>query len=483
MLKTLLRRAAVALAILAAVGTVALWYVVHDIPDALTRGPWPPQPVLIDDVRVVSMVPEAPPVQAGRAVLIENGTISQVGPAGSVAPPPGARVIRGTGRTLLPGLIDAHVHLNDEAELAGYLAHGVTGIRNMSGYPFHVDLAIRLVSGDLLGPDFVTTGRILNSPGPNESVLQHLVTTADEARAAVRAQYRAGFRTIKVYSNLRREPYEAILDEAASLGMAVTGHTPEGVRSAGVPRERPFDIPWEASLGHGFTTLEHVETLVWHGLRDDLDLARMGDLAARLARSGEPVTPTLIAHRRLVLIAESGGAYLDRPGSETINPFVRFVEQGAEAWWSGMDPAAYERPHTDFFVAATGLLHQAGVPLLAGTDAGGFGIIPGASLARELELLVEAGLTPHDALASATRIGAEVLGFDDAGRVAPGYRANLTLLPDDPLQDVGAVEHPAGVMIRGEWLDADRLARLRAAAAETSFVRSLWRALRMLAAP
>ena len=483
MLKSFLRRAGLSLAVLVGIAAVALAYVVHDIPAALTSGGWPPRPVLIDDVRLVSMVPGAPQAQSGRAVLVENGRIVSVGAAGSVEPPAGALTVEGSGMTLMPGLIDAHIHLNDEAELAAYLAHGVTGIRNMSGYPFHTSLAIRLVSGNLLGPDFQTTGRILNSPGPNESVLQHLVTTAAEARAAVRAQYRAGFRTVKVYSNLQREPYEAILDEAAQLGMAVTGHTPEGIRTAGIPGERPFDIAWEASLGQGFTTLEHVETIVWHGLRDDLDESRMRDLAARLAESGEPVTPTLIAHRRLVLIAESDGAYLERPGSETINPFVRFVEQGAEAYWSGADTSGYERPHTDFFVTATGLLHDAGVPLIAGTDAGGFGIIPGASLARELELLVDAGLSPHEALAAATRVSADVLGFDETGRIAPGYRANLTLLPADPLRDIGAVERPAGVMIRGEWLDAARLAELRAAAADTSFVRSLWRAVRMLASP
>lgn len=483
MRKSIFRGAAVTVVILIGTATVALWYVVHDVPEALTPDAWPRQPVLIDDVRLVSMVPEAPQAQPGQAVLVEDGRITKVGAAGSLAPPEGTLIVDGAGMTLMPGLIDAHVHVNDEAALAAYLAHGVTGIRNMSGYPFHLSLAVRVVSGDILGPDFTTTGRILNSPGPNENVLQHLVTTAEEGRAAVRAQFRAGFRTIKVYSNLRREPYDAILDEAARLGMSVTGHTPEGVRSVGIPQERPFDIAWEASLGQGFTTLEHVETIVWHGLRDDLSENRMRALAAQLARSGEPVTPTLIAHRRLVLIAESGGGYLERPGSDMINPFMRFVEQGAEAYWSGVDASHYERPHSDFFVRATGLLHDAGVPLIAGTDAGGFGIIPGASLARELELLVDAGLSPHEALAAATRVSAEVLGFENTGRIAPGYRANLTLLPADPLQDVGTVEQPAGVMIRGQWLDAARLAALRAAAADASVVRSLWRALRMLAAP
>src|SRR5690606_3817657 len=146
------------------------------------------------------------------------------------------RVVDGDGRILIPGLIDAHIHLNDEAELAGYLAHGVTGVRNMSGYPFHLRLSERIASGKLLGPDFITTGPILNSPGPNENVLQQTVTSGDEARAAVRAQHDAGYRALKIYSNLTTEAFEAIIEEANRLDMSVAGHSPEGVRTRGVPR-------------------------------------------------------------------------------------------------------------------------------------------------------------------------------------------------------------------------------------------------------
>lgn len=99
----------------------------------------------------------------------------------------------GAGRTLIPGLIDAPIYLNDEAELAAYLAHGVTGVRNMSGYPFHLRLSERISNGALLGPDFITTGPILNSPGSNQNILQQTVSSGDEARAAVRAQHDAGW--------------------------------------------------------------------------------------------------------------------------------------------------------------------------------------------------------------------------------------------------------------------------------------------------
>lgn len=428
------------------------------------------------------MVDENPPSQSAQDVLILGDRITEVGAAGEIKAPEGVLVIDGERYTLMPGLIDAHIHLNDELEFAAYLAHGVTGVRNMSGYPFHLRLTERMTKGQLLAPDFMTTGPILNSRGPNELILQTTVDTADEARSAVREQHSAGYRHIKLYSNLTPEAFTAILEEATLLGMTISGHSPEGKRTAGIPREKPFEIPWEASLGKGLTTLEHIETIVWHGLRDDLSPEKMAVLAETIAQSGEAVTPTLIAHKRLVLIAQSKGAYLTRSGSEMINPLVTWFSKGALEYWSQMDPSVYEAPHAEFFLKATGQLHQAGVPLLTGTDSGSFGIIPGESVSRELELLVAAGLSPFDALTSVTRRNAEILGFEKTGMILPGYRANLVLLAKDPLTDVGVVEHPVGVMIGGHWLEQQELDALKDSARSSgvsSFFRSLIRVIEM----
>jgi len=208
----------------------------------------------------------------------------------------------------------------------------------------------------------------------------------------------------------------------------------------------------------------------------------MRSVAAALARSGEAVTPTLYAHRRLVLIAESEGEYLNRPGSDMINPLTTWFSKSAAQHWSQVDASEYEAPHAEFFLIATGLLHEAGVPLLTGTDAGVFGVIPGASVARELELLVASGLSPYEALNSATRVNAEILGFEKTGMILPGYRANLVLIPNDPLTDIGAVEFPAGVMIGGHWLDEQALEAMKNSARSSrisSFFRSLVRVIEM----
>lgn len=476
------KRTGLAIGVVLIACSIWLWFVVNNLPSSLEPKPLQPSGVLFENVRVLSMVDEASVSQSMQAVLVMGDRIVEVGAAGKINAPNDVLVIDGRGYTLMPGLIDAHIHLNDEAELAAYLAHGVTGLRNMSGYPFHLRLKERLANRQLLGPDFITTGPILNGRGPNELILQTTVTTAEEARLAVRDQHNAGYRHVKVYSNLTREAFDAIIDEAALIGMTVTGHSPEGERTSGIPHKKPFEISWEASLGRGLTTLEHTETIVWHGLRDNLDNEKMSLLAEELAKSEEAVTPTLYAHKRLVLIAQTEGAYLNRPGSDMINPLTTWFSKSSQQYWSQVDPSTYEGPHANFYLSATGILHEAGVPLLTGTDSGSFGIIPGASVARELELLVASGLSPFEALDTATRRSAEILGFEETGMILPGYRANLVLVPKDPLTDIAAVEFPAGVMIGGYWLDEQELDEMKSSArnsGKSSFFRSLIRVIEM----
>ena len=285
-------------------------------------------------------------------------------------------------------------------------------------------------------------------------------------------QYEAGFRTLKVYSNLESEPYEAILEEADRLGLAITGHTPEGTRGPGVPFDGPFEIPFDDALSQNFVSIEHVESIVWHGLSGRLDESAMRVLAKRIAASQTVVTATLIAQDNLVRVAESDGAYLRRAEVETINPVIRWLEADAYEFWSSQDPAAGEGPRAEFYRRATTILHEEGVTIIAGADAGIFTNIPGSSLTRELELLVEAGLTPYDALAGATALAAQVIGFPDRGQIAPGFAANLVLVDGDPLSNVSLLEQPEAVMVRGVWLDHEDLNKLRLASKQTSVART-----------
>ena len=427
---------------------------------------------LITGATLLDLSGEEPRRTAGQAVLIEGDVIAAVGPVGEVAAPAGARIVDGAGYTLMPGLVDMHVHIWDEAELGAYLANGVTTVRNMSGMPFLLAMGERIERGELAGPHLFTTGPILNSPGPNAQLNHQIVENAEAARAAVRWQHAQGFGRVKVYSNLGREPFEAILDEAAALGMPVTGHTAEGPRAEGVPATRPFAIPFDASLGAGFETIEHVESIVWHGLRNRHDEDAARELARRIAASGVPISATLIAFENLARIAETGGAHLSREGTDRLNPFIGATETAQFERWSNEDA---ERAAADaaFYRRFTAMLADAGAVIVAGSDAGIATNIPGVSLHDELDLLHEAGLSPFAVLRAATVLPARILEADEtAGTIEPGRRADLLLVAGDPLEDLAVLRRPVAVAAGGRLYTGEDLARLWASAARTDPART-----------
>lgn len=429
--------------------------------------------LLISDVRLLDLSGPAPVVTSRTSVLIEDGTIVAVAQAEALDAPEGATVVDGRGRILMPGLVDMHVHVWDQAELGAYLAYGVTTVRNASGMPFHLRLAEQISAGRLAGPRLVTTGPILNSPGPNAQINHQIVETDEQARAAVRAQHAAGFRRLKLYSNLTREAYEAARDEARRLGMTIMGHSPEGPREPGMPRDKPFVIAFEDLLDDGFVTFEHMESIVWHGLRDRHDEAAARRLAQQVAAAGVAVDPTLLAFYNLLRVAETRGQHLERAGVEMLNPAVVAQEKANYERWSreavGPNRAAFE-----FYKRSTRIFADAGVVLVAGSDAGIFTNIPGESLIDELELLVEAGLSPFEALRAATCNPARVLGEGGrAGRVAPGHRADLILLDTNPLDDVRAAGRPAAVIAGGRLYDRTALEKLTATARAPNVERTM----------
>lgn len=452
-------------------------FIVIALPDAQRLNGTENRSWLIHNINLLPMTDEQSPVLYDHAVVVEHGVIVDVFPTEQIANHitlKKMRKIDGKGQYLMPGLTDVHVHIFDEAELAANLYYGVTNIRNMSGFPFHLRLEKAIENRQILAPSFITTGPVLNSPGPNHNVLQQIVHTPEDAKASVEAQYHAGFDHIKVYSNLHPEIFEEIKNTASRLGMSLTGHTPEGNRHSGIPVKQPFELSWTSSLGQGFTSLEHIETIAWHALRDSMNTTDMRETARLLFASGEAVTPTLIAHRRLVDIALTQGRYLQQNNSDMVNPMVTLSEQGSIAYWSNMDPTPYELPRTRFFLSATKILHEEGVPLLAGSDSGGFGLIPGKALHQELQLLKQAGLTNYEVLQAATE-NARIIGFKNLGQIRPGFGANLILLTANPLDDLKHLEDIEGVMLKGQWIDQKQRQSLMQVAKDTRLTRTLIR--------
>ena len=429
-----------------------------------------PSSLLIDNARLVGFSKPEPAIQMGVSLLIRDGTIATVLPAGETAP--ADTRIDATGLTVIPGLTDMHVHLWDQAELGAYLGSGITTVRNMSGMPFHLRLAQQIDAGQLNGPRILTSGPILNSNGPNEQVNHQIVNDETAARKAVAQQYESGFRRLKVYSNLSQEAYEAILDEASRRKMMITGHSPEGIRSEGIPRDKPFAIAFEKILDDGFESIEHVETIVWHGLRNRRDEEAARTLAQRIRDAQVAVTPTLIAYYNLLRVAQTHGEAVHRAGTEWLNPLEQATEQDNFTFWANQPTAPLER-NTAFFADFTQRLKQEGVMLITGTDSGIFSNPPGYSLHEELGLLVDAGLTPYDALQAATWNPAMVLGETDVhGCLNAGCAADLVLYACDPLAEISCVQHPVAVVRAGHYFDAEALQSLRDSAARHDMART-----------
>ena len=422
---------------------------------------------LFHDVAVLDPVADA--VTPPQDVLVIDGEIVEVGRIDPARIPRGVAEIDGTGQVLMPGLIDMHVHVFDEADLAADLVHGVTTVRNLSGFPAHLSMAARIEAGTLLGPRLVTTGPIINERGGRHVNVLHVeVAGAEEARAEVRHQYARGFRHIKVYTDLSADTLGGVVEAARALGMSVSGHPAEGN-----PAE-PVDFA--VTLEAGFATIEHTESIVWHGLQDDTDPDRARQLAREMAAAGATVAPTLVVHENLTRIGETGGAHLTRPDMAGYNPVAAGFEADTFAYWSSYTEGGRRRMQT-FYEIFTGEMHRAGVRLVVGTDAGVMATPHGVSVLREMELLVEAGLTPAEALRAATVNPADVLGMGDAlGRVAAGYRADLVLVAADPRADFQVLRHPTGVMRGGVWLDRERLEALREASHRPSGLKT-WRRL------
>lgn len=430
------------------------------------------QEILIRNANVISMQEGAEAIWQDTSVLIRDGKIAGVYRGELPAVSQETVVVDGRGKTLMPGLIDMHVHIWDSPELLATLSYGVTTVRNASGMPFLLEYRDKIEAGTLEGPRLFTTGPILNGPGPNAQINHQLVHSAEEARTAVHEHYDQGYRDLKVYSNLSRESYEAILEEARKLGLTVMGHTPEGVREPGIPFDKPFNIAFEEVLDDGLESIEHIESIVWHALADELDEGRVRELAKKIAAAGVPVDPTLVAHHNLVMMARTQGAYQQRDGVELINPFLRMIEQANYDAWAARGTDARSQ-YDEFYGRVLKIFMEEDVLLVTGTDAGIFINVPGLSLVDELALYLNAGVSAEDALRAATVNGATVLGFENSvGRIQEGYEADLVLLPDNPLENMRVLETPAGLLVRGRWYDALAIREMRLRAAESSIERT-----------
>lgn len=415
----------------------------------------------IVNVNVIPMTSQT--VLEGQTVVIENGRITAVGPVDDVPVPEGADMVDGTDRYLLPGLGEMHAHVpaadsaNLDRVLTLFAVNGVTTIRGMLGRPSHLELRADLLADRRFGPRLITSGPSFNG---------NSVSGAQNARDMVREQHEAGYDFLKIHPGLSAEEFNAIAETANELGIPFAGHVPVAV---GV----------EGALASGISTIDHLDgymaaMLPPHSgeaggfggffgvmLANAVDIDRMDALVAATVAAGTWNVPTQILIEQRV----DSTPVVDLQSRSD----MRYMPRETVRNWGHSKANAQSQRDFDQAVADTAIeirrdliakLYAANGRVLLGSDAPQVFNVPGFSAHLELETYVAAGLSPYEAIATGTTAVAEFLGLN-TGTIEPGKDADLVLLDDNPLADIGNARRVNGVMLRGTWYSNADLEALR----------------------
>lgn len=415
---------------------------------------------VFEDVTVLD--PATEEVRPGRTVVVRDGVITAVGAEGEVEVPGSASVIPGSGRFLLPGLAEMHAHVPPvpdpprdllEDYLFLYVANGVTTIRGMLGQGYQIELADELERNELLGPTFYVGAPSINgNSAPDPATAERLVRTHAEA----------GYDLQKIHPGVSRETWDRMVEVAREVGLTFGGHV-------------PTDVGVVHALETGMSTVDHldgyvravggdaIQSQVNAGQIDlealDPDPSTYDDAIARLValtvERDAYVVPTQYLWENLYG-GEDPGRFLGLPEMRYVSP------QQREAWRQQGSGGPQGSPEAleAFFALRDRILERladGGAGILMGTDSPQLYNVPGFALHREIAEMEEAGMTRWQILRSGTTAvadyAADHLGLDGRfGRVVPGNRADLVLLDADPLEGLGTLGRPAGVMVRGRWV-------------------------------
>jgi imidazolonepropionase-like amidohydrolase len=370
-------------------------------------------------------------------ILIERGRIVAVGTETDVKIPPGATVVDVRGKTILPGLWDMHAHFEQVEWGPVYLAAGVTTARDC-GNEFEFITAVRdaIANGRGLGPRLLLAG-VVDGTSPFSLGVQP-VDTPEQARMWTDRYHDAGFEQIKIYSSVKLEQLKVITQEAHRLGMTVTGHVPEGLNAYQVVeagQDQINHIQYVADIMHAPLSPNGGDvTSGWRQralLVPDIDVnsPEARKAMAFLKAHGTVIDPTIALSELFTATTAKPPASFEPGVKDVAREMVeQIADVGPPTERSELNERVYKKE-----LEIVGALHQAGIPIVAGTDQA----VPGHSLHRELELYVEAGFTPLEAIQAATVVPARVMGLDqEVGTIQPGKRADLIVIDGDPLREI-----------------------------------------------
>jgi imidazolonepropionase-like amidohydrolase len=415
------------------------------------------------NVNVISMSSDA--VDLSRTVIVSDGIITTIGDFADTPVPDAALVVDGTDRYLIPGLAEMHGHVPGGGSadlnrvLTLYVANGVTTVRGMLGQPSHLDLRDRIAAGEVLGPRLITSGPSFNGRS---------VSSPQAGARMVSAQHAAGYDFLKIHPGLTREEFDAIAETANELGIRFAGHVPE-------------DVGVERALQAGIATIDHLDGYMQTLVRPNEDTTGglsgfFGVFIADLADESKirPIAEATAAAGTWNVPTESLFIHVTSPTLQPADmakwPEMRYMSAATVDRWqqSKNDVLGDANYSPDKAMRAIRIrqhllreLHRAGAGLLLGSDSPQIFNVPGFSLHRELGFIVEAGLSPYEALKSGTVNPAVYFGREDTfGQVREGLAGDLVLLDANPLESIGNTSRIHGVMLRGRWLSRSELDEL-----------------------
>jgi imidazolonepropionase-like amidohydrolase len=452
--------------------------------------------IAITHVTVIDATGASP--QPDMTLLIQDQRIVVIAPSSSLGIPQHPRVVDASGTFLIPGLADMHVHLTGAGEPGGsrefiiplLLANGITTVRDMGGkVEYLAQLRSEIDSGRRLGPQIFFTGPYLDGdpPGYQPSIV---LKSARDASDAVDLLAKEGVDFIKVQSNLNREAYFAIAEESEHKHIRFVGHVPDRVSALEAAQAGQASIEHltgvllacssreeelrrrQLAAGQPDGTPAHAfarERSWRRELLDSYSPAKAEFLFHAFVASGTWQVPTFPILVHLAFVTPTTDLSRD--------PRMRYVPQNVrQIWFQGVHAQFENHSEIDFALRkeivdrsleVVGKMHAAGVRIMAGTDITTPNVYPGSSLHEDLSYLVQAGLTPMQALQAATKNPAEFLGkLKTQGTIEQGKFADLLLLDANPLADIHNTQKIRAVILHGALLDRKALDEILSSAAK-----------------
>jgi len=384
-------------------------------------------------------------VQTGKGVIIiEKGIITRVGSAPDVQIPANATIIHAEGKTIVPGLWDMHAHFQQAEWGPAYLAAGVTTVRDCGNeYDYINAIKTAIDKGEGVGPLILKAG-IVDGPGDMGLGIVR-ATTAAEAIKVVNMYKNNGYVQIKIYSSVKPDIVKVICDEAHRLGLTVTGHIPQGMTT-------------KAGIDSGMNMINHMQ-YVYAMMKKNKDGSvnledSVSQAALALLQQKHTVVDATMGVFEMIFRSLNEDIHVMEPNYDKLPvPLQQLFTS------MGMEPEQSEKlkPRYLGMLNLIKVLHDKGITLVAGTDMG----FPGYSLPRELELYVQSGLTPLQAIQTATIIPAKVMGMDKTnGSIKAGKQANLLILDANPLTEIRNIRQVFSVIKDGQQYDPQVLHKM-----------------------